>query len=141
MRILVWPALALQRILANRVEARALALRAIAGTPLVDCECITRRLFSRGFPPECVRAGTAPRRIAARDGGRLRRLVGNDPADGGENLLHRGLLTLCRLRHRPFPALSTRFERALPPTPAESEPRLFVRVERVWHDLLVKGNK
>src|SRR5262245_57053373 len=33
--------------------------------------------------------------------GRL--LVGDDPADGGENLLHRGLLTLCRLRHLPRP--------------------------------------
>src|SRR5262249_45023231 len=29
--------------------------------------------------------------------------AGNDPADGGENLLHRGLLTLRRLRHWPRP--------------------------------------
>src|SRR5262249_50225404 len=33
-------------------------------------------------------------------------VVGNDPTDGGENLLHRGLLTLRRLRH--VPAQSSR---------------------------------
>src|ERR1700730_11940221 len=47
------------------------------------------------------------------------RLVGNDPADGGENLLHRGLLTLCRLRHRSFPAPNApvRAGHRIPPNP------------------------
>src|SRR5262249_38093192 len=43
----------------------------------------------------------ALRRVLGRVLGRL--FVGNDPADGGENLLHRGLLTLRRLRHWPRP--------------------------------------
>src|SRR5438067_1716161 len=51
--------------------------------------------------------------------GNVARLVRNDPADGGENLLHRGLLPLCRLRHRSSPLLARPF-RAPRPNPVES---------------------
>src|SRR5262249_57278267 len=44
------------------------------------------------------------RRLARLGRGLARVVISNDPADGGENLLHRGLLTLRRrLRHWPHP--------------------------------------
>src|SRR5262249_26059400 len=59
--------------------------------------------------------------------GRL--FVGNDPADGGENLLHRGLLTLRRLRHWPRPPQTCRG-----PSPSSQVRISAIRwSEGLWH--------
>ena len=60
-----------------------------------------RRRRTRRLPLHRL-GGLGRRRVAAWI------VVGNDSANGGENLLHRGLLTLRRLRHRPCPGQGAR---------------------------------
>src|SRR6185295_4045255 len=55
-------------------------------------------------------------------------VVGDDPPDGGENLLHRGLLRLRRLRH---PPLSSRIPAVAPPQPRISRGAMqYARIRR-----------
>src|SRR5262249_22735770 len=97
-----------------------------------SAELITKRVVSHRIVALAVGAASAgPQRVEA--GLRRRetcRLVGDNAAYGGENVLHRRFLPPCGLRHwssSPFPNLPDSRSRI------ESATEKDTRVERVWH--------